>query len=258
MRTTAARVAMALVGLLVAGALCWRPLAALWLDNLGSIAYAKGDLGRARALFDRGLEFEPRSPALLEDRGRAELDADPAAALRDLAAADCGAACLAEAGDAQVRLGDSAAAVDDYLRAKAVTRLETHVAGLADAGQYEEAIALERALAGRLSSSPLDRGNLARTLWQIGRLEIVAAYRQPARAAAERADAFKRFRRASELAPYNESYLLSLGYAELNWGDKRIARRAFARLLELYPHQPDAERALARLAPERATPAPAQ
>ncbi|HEV2878986.1 MAG TPA: hypothetical protein VGW96_05325, partial [Candidatus Eremiobacteraceae bacterium] len=57
------------------------------------------------------------------------------------------------------------------------------------------------------------------------------------------------------LAPYNEGYLLSYAFAQLQWGDADAARRAFERLLQLHPHQSDAESALAHLAGgQRATP----
>jgi len=93
-------------------ALAWRPLAAWWCDDLGNLALAKGDDARAFDLFERGLALRPGSRLLLEDRGRARLDRDPAAALRDFQSAGCGAPCVAEMGDAEARLGDADGGLD--------------------------------------------------------------------------------------------------------------------------------------------------
>jgi tetratricopeptide (TPR) repeat protein len=226
--------------------LLWRPLAAWWCDDRGNIMLARGDTASALALFERGLTFTPNSRVLLEDRGRARLDDDPAGALSDFTAADCGQPCVAERGDAEVRLGLAAAAVRDYLAAHAAERITATVDGLAAQHRFDEALAIERALIKGLDPM-LDQADIAAAEAHVGDLDVTAAKADPARSAAYRRDAIAVFAAAHRLAPLNEGYLLSLGYSQLQWGDRREARRAFERELELHPTQADAERGLALL-----------
>ena len=229
-------------------ALCWRPLSAWWYLDIGNIALVRGDRIAAADDFSRGLALEPAWRALREDHGRAVLDADPATALTDFRAAECGQPCLAEAGDAESRVGDARGAVTDYLAAHAVERVGATVGRLADEGRYAEAIALERELIARLGSGMLAEADLASAHYAIGELDERAAARHAATAAhAYRMDAIRSFRVASQLAPFNEGYLLALGFAQSAWGDRRAAREAFERVLELHPGQSDAERGLAKL-----------
>jgi tetratricopeptide (TPR) repeat protein len=234
---------------IAAAVLLWRPLASLWCDDRGNIMLARGDNASALAWFDRGLVFAPASRVLLEDRGRARLDSDPTAALMDFSAADCGQPCIAERGDAEVRLGLAAAAVRDYLAAHAAERIATTVDGLAAHHRYDDALAIERALIKGLDPL-LDQADIAAAQAQVGNLDVKAAKANAARSAAYRHDAIAAFAAAHRLAPLNEGYLLSLGYSQLQWGDRREARRAFERELELHPTQADAERGLALLGKE--------
>jgi tetratricopeptide (TPR) repeat protein len=248
-------IAASLVTLFFA-ALAWRFVAAWWFDDVGNLALARGDDVRALALFDRGLALAPGSRLLLEDRGRALLDRDPAAALRDFQSAACGPPCIAEMGDAQARLGNADAAVADYLDAKAAVRLAAAVDRIAAGGNYVEAIALEQALTQRLGDDILLRADLAATYAKIGELSVGAALATPARADEYRRAAIAAYDRASGLAPFNEGYLLSYATAQADWGDKRAAKAAFHRVLALHPHQAEAERALAALG--EPTPRPSQ
>jgi len=248
-------IAAALI-VLFAAALGWRFLAAWWFDDVGNLALARGDGRHALAMFERGLEFDPGSRLLLEDRGRALLESDPAAALRSFEEARCGAPCVAEMGDAQLRLGDPDAAVADYLDAKAAVRLASAVDRIAADGNYDEAIALEQALTQRLGDSILLRADLAATYAKIGDLSVGAAVKTPARAEDYHSAAISAYDRASTLAPYNEGYLLSYATAQAHWGDKRAAKAAFHRVLALHPHQADAERALAALGEPTPSPRP--
>jgi tetratricopeptide (TPR) repeat protein len=241
-------IAIAAIAIAVA-ALLWRPLAAWWCDDRGNIMLARGDRTSALAWFDRGLTFAPDSRVLLEDRGRARLDDDPAGALRDFSVADCGQPCVAERGDAEVRLGLAAAAVRDYLAAHAAERITTTVDGLAAQHHYDEALAIERALIKGLDPL-LDEADIAAAEAHVGDLDVKAAQAAPSRSAEYRRDAIRAFAVAHRLAPLNEGYLLSLGYSQLQWGDRREARRAFERELELHPTQSDAERGLALLGKE--------
>jgi tetratricopeptide (TPR) repeat protein len=236
-------VAVALIAL-VAG---WRAVAALWFDDLGNLRLAKGDAEGAVVLFERGLAFAPRSALLLEDRGRALLDRDPAAALADFKAAACGSACVAEMGDAEARMGDAGAAVAEYLQANAAVRLAAMEDRIAATGKYDDAIALETALAQRLTGDALLRADLAAAYAKIGRLSAEAAVAQPQRADEYHRRAIASFKRATDIAPFNEGYLLSYASAQKNWGDKDAARSAFEHVLVLHPHQADAEAALAQL-----------
>lgn len=231
----------------VAAAFLWRPLAALSCDNFGNLALAKGDEGLALDWFNRGVALSPQSRVLLEDRGKALLRTDPLRALADFQAANCGATCLQGEGDAHMDLGDFDAATHDYIAARSVTRLTYAISRLARAGRFDDAISAERALAARFSDNALDQAELARAMWQIGRLEELAAYNRPPFAKRYRVDAIRVLTRAAAIAPYNEGYLLELGHAEMQWGDRGVARRTFERLLELHPHQSDAERALQQL-----------
>lgn len=238
-----------LVVLAVAVALLWRPAAAWWYLDAGNLAYMRGDRVLAAADFVQGLRLEPDWHVLLEDHGRAVLDAEPAVALADFKAADCGEPCTAEAGDAESRLGHFDEAVNDYLAAHAVERVGAAVDRLAGEGRFDDAISLERALASRLGTGMLAQADVASANFTVGDLDDRAAKaaRDPARTGSYHADAIRSFKRASQLAPFNEGYLLSLGFAESAWGDKREARAAFEKVLDLHPHQSDAERGLAQL-----------
>lgn len=233
----------------VAVVLLWRPAAAWWCLDIGNLAYMRGDRATAASDFVRGLRLAPNWSALLEDHGRAVLDAEPAVALADFKAAACGEPCIAEAGDAESRLGHFDEAVNDYLAAHAVERVDAAVDRLAREGRFDDAISLERALASRLGTGMLVQADVASANYVIGGLDDRASRstRDPHRAADYHADAIRSFRRASQLAPFNEGYLLSLGFAESAWGDKKEARAAFEKVLDLHPHQSDAERGLAQL-----------
>jgi len=233
----------------VAVALLWRPAAAWWCLDVGNLAYMRGDRASAASDFVQGLRLEPDWRALLEDHGRAVLDAEPAVALSDFKSADCGEPCTAEAGDAESRLGHFDDAVNDYLAAHAVERVGGAVDRLAGQQRFDDAIALERALASRLGNGMLAQADVASADYIIGGLDNRAAKasRDRAKAAAYHTDAIRSFKRASQLAPFNEGYLLSLGFAEAAWGDKREARVAFEKVLDLHPHESDAERGLAEL-----------
>ncbi len=175
---------------------------------------------------------------------------EPSAALDDFTRADCGEPCTAERGDAEARLGRADAAAADYLAAKAAGRLDETVERMAQAGRYGDAIALERALVVHLDPL-LDQADIAAADARVGDLEVTAAEHAPSEAAALRRESITSFATASRTAPLNEGYLLSLGYAQMQWGDRNAARSAFERVLELHPTQVDAERGLARLGPER-------
>jgi tetratricopeptide (TPR) repeat protein len=235
--------------------LLWRPLAAWWYVDIGNLALVRGDTAKAADLFTLGMRLEPNWHVLKEDHGRAVLDSNPAKALTEFREAACGAPCVAEAGDAEIRLGRPQDAINDYLAARAVARIATAVDRLSDRQRFDDAIALERALTARLGNGMLAEADLASAYYTIGVLDERAAFvlnethasDAAARIASYRADAIASLRKASLLATFNEKYLLELASAEAAWGDRRKARADFERVLDLHPHQSDAEQGLARL-----------
>jgi tetratricopeptide (TPR) repeat protein len=232
----------------------WRPFTAWWGDTAGNRALLRGERAPALAWFDWALTREPNWAFLHEDRGRALLDSDPRDALREFDRAACGAPCLAEAGDALARLGKPDEAIDRYISAKAVSRVSDIALSLADRGEYDAAAALVSELIRRLRDNFLERADLASAYATLGKVDLAAATAQPEKARSLRRTAIAAYTSASRLAPYNEGYLLSYAFAQMQWGDADAARHAFERLLQLHPHQSDAESALAHLADgQRAT-----
>lgn len=222
-----------------------RPLRAWWDDDAGNRALLAGKPQVAIAWFDAGLRAQPDWALLHEDRGRALLNANPTAALAEFERAACGSPCLAEEGDALAALGRLDEATQRYVSAKAVGRASVVAMRLASHGKYDAALAIESALIERLHDDFVDRSDLASAYAAIGKIQTAAASSGDVRAPGERgALAIAAFSRATSLAPLNEDYLLSYGFAELRWGSPRAARAAFERLLQIHPHQPDAQAAL--------------
>ena len=237
----------------------WNPVCAWWSDAAGNKALLRGDVPGALGSFDGGLRREPGWSVLHEDRGRALLATDPGAALAEFDRAACGPACLAESGDAFVRLGRLDEAVDRYIAAKAVSRVDDLAVADARQGRYDEATTLEGALIARLHDDFLERADLAAAYATLGAIRLDAATAaRPQDARSLRNAAIAAFGSASQLAPFNEGYLLSYAFSQMRWGDKAVARRAFERVLQLHPHQADAQAALPGLGAGPApTPAPA-
>ena len=206
----------------------------------------RGDRARAQTEFAWALTLEPTWAVLHEDLGRALLQTDPQRALHEFDLAACGAPCAAEAGDALVRLGRLNDAIDRYISAKAVSRVSEIAFTLAQRGEFDRAMALVEALIGKLRDKFLERAELASAYATLGKIKLDAAEAQPARAKELRREAIAAFASASRLASYNEGYLLSYAYAQMQWGDADAARLTFERVLELHPHQRDAEAALAQ------------
>jgi tetratricopeptide (TPR) repeat protein len=239
--------AAAVLALVVLVTLAWRPLAAWSSDDAGNRELLRGHDARALQWFDAGLRYEPSWALLHEDRGRALLASDPAAALAEFERAACGAPCTAEEGDALVRLGRPEAAVERFVNAKAVGRVSDIALSLSARGRYDEAMALEHELIRRLGDGFVDRADVASSYWTLGKIQASAAEAMPPRARSYRVGAIAAYGAATRLAPYNEGYLLSYGFAQAQWGDADAARSAFERMLAIHPHQSDAEAALARL-----------
>jgi tetratricopeptide (TPR) repeat protein len=217
-------------------------LQAWWDDDQGNRALQRGHPDLALGWFDAGLAQEPDWALLHEDRGRALLHSHPQEALAEFDLAACGSPCDAEAGDALAAMGRRNEAIERYIRAKAVTRLSTVTLQLAREGRYDSALSIESALLHRLHNDFIDRADLATVYDTIGQIEITAAIAQPkdARSLKRAASAISAFANAMNLAPLNENYLLSYGFAQLRFGDRQAARATFERLLQLHPGQPDA------------------
>jgi tetratricopeptide (TPR) repeat protein len=233
--------------LAVAAAGAWRPLVAWWDDDAGNRALARGQTEKALSWFDRSLRWEPRWRLLHEDRGRALQASDPAAAVAEFDYAGCGAPCDAEAGDALLRMGKVDEAVDRYVRAHAAERVFSAARDLARTGHDDAAMGLVRLLIAQLHDNFLERSDLASSYAALGSLELEAAGPKPRLASALRAQAIADFARASRLSPFNEGYLLSYASAEERFGDRRAARRAYERILQLHPGEPNAQEALRAL-----------
>lgn len=227
--------------------IAWRPLCAWFADDAGNLALFKGNAAAATSWFAYGLRREPGWHLLHEDMGRALLDSNPTAALREFRLAACGAACSAEEGDALLRLGRQEEAIERYIAAKAVVRVAQRAQQLAAAGKDAQALALEHALIARLHDNFLERAELASAYATLGTLQLQAAGKDAAHAAALRHEAIQALGRASALAPYNERFLLLYGFAQMQWGDRAEARGVFTRVLQLHPHQHDAQAALTQL-----------
>jgi tetratricopeptide (TPR) repeat protein len=238
----------------------WCPLAASESDALGNRALLRGDQAWALTWFDRSLRLEPTWPMLHEDRGRALAQSSPAAAIAEFERADCGPPCDAQIGDALVRLGKPAEAIDHYLRARAVGRVSAMALELVQTGKVDDAIALEQALIGRLHDGFVERADLASAYASLGLIESDAAALHPDKAIQLRRQAVLALGEAVQRAPFNEGYLLSYASALAYEGDIAAARQAYQRLLKLHPGEPDAQAALATLsgaAPNAgATPSP--
>jgi len=230
--------------LVVAIFLSWRPLLAWWADEAGNRALVRGQTTGALSWFAQSLALEPDWRMVHEDRGRALLTLDPQSAVVEFDYAACGAPCDAEAGDALVRLGRPDEAVDRYVRAHAAQRVYAAARDLARAGRYDAALHLVRGLVAQLHDNFIERSDLAASYASLGELELDAAATEPNHATALRSQAIADYATASRLSPFNEGYLLSLASAQMRFGDQRAARKAYEKLLELHPHEPNAEAAL--------------
>lgn len=231
------------------GVLFLNPLRAWWDDDAGNRALLVGNTQQAIARFNAGLRLEPNWGLLHEDRGRALMDRDPKEALAEFERAACGLACLAEEGDALAAMGRMDEAIDRYIAAKAVGRTAEVARHLTGEGNYDAALAIEAALIKRLHNNFIDRADLAAAYATTGTIQVSAALAaaDPALARTRGRLAVDAFFKASNLAPLNEDYLLSYGFAQLRFGNQQQARAAFERLLRIHPDQPDAQAALRRM-----------
>lgn len=231
------------------GLLFWRPLRAWWDDDAGNRALLAGNTRQAVAWFNAGLRVEPNWGLLHEDRGRALVDRNPKEALAEFERAACGLACLAEEGDALAALGRMDEAIDRYIAAKAVGRTAEVAMSLAGEGNYDAGLAIEAALIKRLHNNFIDRADFAAAYATTGAIltSAASAATDPALAQTRGRLAIDAFGKASNLAPLNEDYLLSYGFAQLRFGNRQLARAAFERLLRIHPDQPDAQAALQRM-----------
>ncbi len=208
-----------------------------------------GNTEQAIAWFDAGLRMQPNWGLLHEDRGRALIDHDPQQALAEFERAACGSPCLAEEGDALAAMGRTEEAINRYIEAKAISRAAEVAVRLAGEGNYDAGLAIEAALIRRLHNNFIDRADLAAAYATAGKIQALAASAAtaPAVAHARGRLAIDALSKASSLAPLNEDYLLSEGFAQLRFGNQQLARAAFERLLQIHPDQPDAQAALQRM-----------
>ena len=228
----------------IAAFTAWRPLMAWCADNAGNRALARSQTDVALVWFDRSLRWEPAWRFVHEDRGRALINDNPSAALSEFDYADCGAPCEAEAGDALVRMGRAEEAVKRYVAARAVQRVFAAARELAQTGHYDAALRLLHLLIAQLHDNFLERSDLASSYAALGELELDAPTSRATLTPGLRRQAIADLGRASRLSPFNEGYLLSYASAQERFGDRRAAIRAYQRVLELHPDEPDAQAAL--------------
>lgn len=140
------------------------------------------------------------------------------------------------------RRGDTQEAVRDFLDAGDLDGLEHRVESLAASGHGAEALTLQRAAIARAERDPAQAGNVPEAYYRLGLLEQNLAYAVPdpvARSGAER-QSLEDYRKAVDLAPLEERYLIAAGNEEINLGDLDAALPYFARALDSDPSSVDA------------------
>ena len=169
-------------------------------------AIVKDEPARAAAL----LAPLPATPEVSDLRGRAALLAnDPAAALRDFAAAG------------------------DFIAAQAAI-------DALGARDPRAALAIVRDFEQRLAAGGSNPEISAEVEWREGQIAAAAAERYPAQAAAYDHDAVDAFARALARAPNEEKYLLNYAFAALRIGDAEGAQRTYERAAQVVPDSVDA------------------
>jgi hypothetical protein len=140
------------------------------------------------------------------------------------------------------RRGDGAAAVRFYLDAGDLDDLERRAEALAAAGRGDDALALQRAAIARAQRDPAQAGNLPEAYYRLGMLEQQLAYRiaDVGARTAPQEQSLADYRKAVELAPLEERYLIAAGNEEINLGDLDAASSFFARARETDPRSVDA------------------
>ncbi|GAC1427202.1 MAG: hypothetical protein NVSMB5_21960 [Candidatus Velthaea sp.] len=153
------------------------------------------------------------------------------------------------AGTLALHRHDERAAVSAFIAAGDAEQAQAIIDAIDARGATVDATELERAL----SEAAKLRGNLeirAMTLWRLGQLQQTQAY--TARSAAARTRfahvALDSYRAALELAPNDETFLLSAGNQALTLGDRRAARAYYQRAIDVVPNSVDARAGLARAA----------
>lgn len=169
-------------------------------------AIVRAEPARATAL----LAPLPPSAVVVDLRGRAALLAgDPAAALRDFAAAG------------------------DFIAGQAAI----DALGLRDP---RAALVIVRDFEQRLAAGGSGPEIAAEVDWREGGIAAAAAMRYPAEAASYERAAEDAFARALALAPNDEKYLLNYAFAALRNGDVEGARRTYERAAQVVPDSVDA------------------
>ncbi|GAC1415268.1 MAG: hypothetical protein NVSMB64_25530 [Candidatus Velthaea sp.] len=153
------------------------------------------------------------------------------------------------AGTLALHRHDERAAVRAFIAAGDAEQAQAIIDAINARGATADATELE----GALSAAAMAHGNLeirAATLWRLGQLQQTQSY--TAHAAADRTRfarvAMTSYRAALELAPNDETFLLSAGNQALQVGDRRAAREYYQRAIDVVPDSADARAGLARAA----------
>jgi len=140
------------------------------------------------------------------------------------------------------RRGEFAIALQDEFAAGDLAALERHVAAERDRGDIAGALALQEATIARFARDPTQADALAQAYFQLGRLQETQAYAfalgDPKRRAHERL-ARDAYAQATELAPFDERYLISYASQLVNLSDFEAAGAVFARARDADPTDAD-------------------
>jgi tetratricopeptide (TPR) repeat protein len=138
--------------------------------------------------------------------------------------------------------GDPAAALRDFLEAGDLDGIEHRVEALAASGRGDEALALQRSAIARATGDPAQTGNVPEAYYRLGLLEQRLAYQiqDPGARTGPQQQSLADYRKAVELAPLEERYLIAAGNEEINVGDLDAASTFFQRARDSDPSSADA------------------
>ena len=138
--------------------------------------------------------------------------------------------------------GDTAAARAAFLEAGDLDDVERRVEALASSGRGDEALRLQRDAIARAERDPAQAGNVPEAYYRLGLLEQQLAYQIPdigARTVPQQ-QSLADYRKAADLAPLEERYLIAAGNEAINVGELDPALGYFGRARDADPSSADA------------------
>jgi tetratricopeptide (TPR) repeat protein len=139
---------------------------------------------------------------------------------------------------AQVR-GQDEIALEYFLVAPDVDAVQRQVERIASSDP-RAAFALEDLFRGRLEALTTHPDAVADAYWRLGQLATAQAVRQPSQRTALLREGMREYRRAVDLAPLSDRYLLAAGSQALDLNDMPTARHFFQRGVDADPTSADA------------------